>query len=274
MARFTVLGSSGFIGSHLLTHLQAEGHDCDAPAREETLNGDLGHVVYCIGLTADFRRHPWDTLEAHVGKLVDLLRNNRFDSLLYLSSTRVYQRLPTEHIADEDAVLPVNPADPSDLYNLSKLAGEAACLAHPSPAVRIARLANVYGPDPNSDNFLSAVLREALVSNRVELQSALSSVKDYVSIQDVVHALRSIALEGRQRLYNVASGHNVSNREIAGWLRQFTGCEVKVNTGAPVVKFPLISIARLQGEFDLQPVSLEGKMTTLIQQFRNVMGQP
>jgi len=33
---------------------------------------DPGHVIYCIGLTADFRQKPFETIEAHVSKLAEV----------------------------------------------------------------------------------------------------------------------------------------------------------------------------------------------------------
>src|SRR5437868_14664917 len=87
----TVLGASGFIGSHIVRELEQRGEKYYAPAKVETIwDKDLGNIIYCIGLTADFRTRPFDTVEAHVCKLNELLKRGRFDSLLYLSSTRVY----------------------------------------------------------------------------------------------------------------------------------------------------------------------------------------
>ncbi len=53
---------------------------------------DLGHAFYCIGLTADFRSRPFETIEAHCGLLKEVLSGSRFSSFVYLSSTRVYAR--------------------------------------------------------------------------------------------------------------------------------------------------------------------------------------
>src|SRR5688500_5975918 len=87
----TVLGASGFIGSRLVSQLAATGAEYQAVGRNEALPaGPLGHVIYCIGLTADFRSRPLNTVEAHVCKLLEVLRKCDFESLLYLSSTRLY----------------------------------------------------------------------------------------------------------------------------------------------------------------------------------------
>src|SRR5919197_813364 len=66
--RVTVLGASGFIGGHLAKHFRALGYECLTPGRNEPslYETDLGDVIYAIGLTADFRQRPLDTIEAHV----------------------------------------------------------------------------------------------------------------------------------------------------------------------------------------------------------------
>jgi nucleoside-diphosphate-sugar epimerase len=265
---FTVLGAGGVIGSQLAAALRGRGLTVHTPGRDQPLTGPLGHVLFCIGVTADFRRRPWDTLDAHVGALTALLRRGNFSSLLYLSSARVYQRLDPDRPATEDAVLPVDVQDPGELYNLSKLAGEAACLAAASPTVRIARLANVYGGDRSSENFLATILRDAGERGHVHLQTALGSAKDYVSIADVIWALPRIAVSGGHRLYNVASGRTVSHREIVALLERHCGCTVSVAAGAPELRQPPVAITRLQREFGFCPAALDADFPSLVEPFR------
>lgn len=85
LSTLTVLGATGYIGSRLVAHLQAQGHSVWAPVRgdAEVFTRPLGHVMYCVGLTADFRTRPFDTVDAHVGLLAEVLRRAQFDSLLY-----------------------------------------------------------------------------------------------------------------------------------------------------------------------------------------------
>lgn len=244
VVKATVFGANGFIGSRLVAHLSHSGVECAAIGRsDEGWNGsDLGHVFYCIGLTADFRSRPLDAIDAHVGYLERILRQGRFASLLYLSSTRVYLGADSTR---EDATLRANPNNPDDLYNLSKLLGEAACLAQRNPAVRVARLSNVYGRGMGATNFLGSIIRDALTDRRIVLNSALESEKDYVSVDFVTRALTKIAFEGRERLYNVASGHNTPHREIAEKVAKLTKCVVETSEQAQSVKFLAINVARL-----------------------------
>jgi nucleoside-diphosphate-sugar epimerase len=267
---FVVLGSTGFIGSHLVAELRGRGASVWAPARDESMrNRSLGHVLYCIGLTGDFRARPLDAVDAHVGRLQRLLRECDFRSLLYLSSTRVYAGASR---ADEEAVLRVAVTSPDHLYNISKIMGESLCLASGRPNVRVVRLSNVYGVNLAATDFLSLVIRDALVRRRVALETALDSEKDYVDVRDVAKLLPEIARSGRHRVYNVARGQNTSHAALLEALRAATPCAVDVAEGAPTITFPPISVERVREEFGWTPRSVLDDLETLVTGHRHAMG--
>ncbi|MFA5951843.1 MAG: SDR family oxidoreductase [Hyphomicrobium sp.] len=243
-ARAAVFGAHGFVGRHLISYLSANGYAVRAIARgDQSWRGEhLGHVFYTIGLTADFRSRPFETIDAHVGVLTDVLRGARFTSFVYCSSTRVYSSMETSL---ETARIPVAPEDPDHLYNISKLMGESACLASGLAGARVARLSNVFGEDLASANFLTAVLREAVETGRVTLRTSLASEKDYVWVEDVVRALEAIAVRGAEPITNVAFGRNTTHAEIMAAVTAATGADVHVAEGAPAVRVPPISTARL-----------------------------
>lgn len=257
MTSFTVLGGGGFIGSQLSASLNStEGVDVYTPMRPDISDSlferDLGHVFYCIGLTANFRGRPFDTVEAHVCFLKRLLERGRFETLTYLSSTRVYENALTTH---ETTVLQVLPTNPGHLYNLSKLLGESLCLAGERKA-RVVRLSNVFGDAMPEQTFISQVLHEAARTGRVRFLTAAQSAKDYVSIADVVAWLPKIAEHGTHAIYNVASGKNISNADIASWLEQ-RGIAVDFSEDAQAWIFPVIDTDRLSSEFGCARTSLD-----------------
>ena len=246
--KFTVLGASGLVGSRLCRFLDQRGHEVFAPQRNDPsiYARDLGHTIYCIGVTADFRRKPFETIAAHVTVLADLLSRASFDLFLYLSSTRVYLGAKS---TEESADCRVNVTVPDDFYNLTKLTGEALCFASGRKNVRVARLSNVFCAEPGSENFLSEIMREALTTKQLIVRSSLDSTKDYIAIPDMLELLVRIVVSGKHLLYNVASGINVSNRALVDRIAELTGCAVTAVPDAPVVAFSPISIARIKQEF-------------------------
>lgn len=260
---FTVIGASGFIGSRLVDHVRASGHRCDAVGRGEPWHGRaLGHVLFCAGVTGDFRTRPLDTIDAHVCTLADLVRTGRFDSLVYLSSTRVYKRHDGGS-AFEDDVIRLDPQAPDDLYALSKLTGEAIALSAPGRA-SVVRLSNVYGEAFDQPGFLFSLLADALSTGRIELQTSETSCRDFIGIDDVVSLLARIALDGRQRLYNVASGTNLTSGDLAHRIAALTGATIIVRPGAPTVTFPRIEIDRIRTEFGVTPASVLDDLPRLV----------
>ncbi|HEX3564847.1 MAG TPA: NAD(P)-dependent oxidoreductase [Acidimicrobiales bacterium] len=260
----TVLGADGFIGSHVVRHLQSTFVECRAVGRGDCVDENLGDVIDCVGVTADFRTRPYDAVDAHVSRVVELLRAGNFDSYLYLSSTRVYRRAES---GSEETVIPVVSSDPDDLYAISKLAGEAVCLRYDDPQVRVARLSNVYGPGAWAGTFLASVIRSAILDARVVLDIGQSSARDFVSISDVATVLPLIARAGRHRLYNVASGRNIPAGDLVRDVCRLTGSAL-VGGDGPVLSFPIISIDRLQRDLGFCPVAIADQLPALIAAYR------
>ena len=266
--QFTLFGASGFIGSNLKNYLESQGAVVFCPPRDfiPTSEMDLGHVIYCIGLTADFRKFPFETVNSHVCKLVELLKLSTFQSFLYLSSARVYLNNTDGCV---DATLAVNPTNTDDLYNLSKLMGESVCLSINHPNVRIVRLSNVIGIDFESDNFLYALIKSAVDKGEIVLQANINNAKDYIYIDDVKTLLINIVLKGKKRMYNVASGLNVSNKEILKQIQISTDCKIVTNESGFIQKFPSLDISNLNNEFNFMPNSILDKIPELINYYKN-----
>ena len=250
----TVLGATGFVGSSLVEHFQRQNEPVWAPQRgdEAIFERPLGDVYYCIGMTSDFRERPFETVEAHVSYLARVLKQARFDRLIYLSSTRVYG----DHGGTaEDASMIVQPRPMSDLYNLSKLLGESLCFNARRPGVKVVRMSNVYGPDFSSRNFFASLILEGLERGAIELGTAADSGKDYIHVADVVPALVAMLRDGKYDLYNLAAGQNVANGALVEAIARVLNVPWSVRPGAPVFDFPAIDVRRLRSEFPFNPRS-------------------
>ncbi|MGB2831460.1 MAG: NAD-dependent epimerase/dehydratase family protein [Methylotenera sp.] len=267
--KFTVLGATGFVGGYLADSLRSQGISVYTPDRhepdwlEQLLSKDLGHVFYCIGLTANFRQRPFDTVEAHVCLLRQILEHANMESLTYMSSTRVYENSVT---TDEAALLQGIPTNPGHLYNFSKLMGESLCLAS-SKKTKVVRLSNVYGEDINSKNFLTSVLKEAALNGSVQFLTSPESSKDYISIKEVVRFLPRIAIDGVYPLYNLATGQNTTNAEIAHGL-ECEGIKTSYSNDANHWSFPKVDVTRLEMEFGLIDNTLERDLPSLLNYYR------
>jgi nucleoside-diphosphate-sugar epimerase len=225
----TIIGATGFVGRRLQATLAARDWDVHAPAKgDRSLFGrDMGVVFYCAGLTADYDQRPFDTVEAHASLVSELIRAGRFERLIYLSSTRLYDGQVME-IAHETAPLVFDPADPRRVYDLSKALGENLTLTRTEGRGAVARLANVFDWEPESPGFLSEWLIRARMDRDLHLDSSPHIARDYIHLDDVVAALIAMAERNSAEIVNVASGALTSNGEIAnlflqaGWGVTFT----------------------------------------------------
>ena len=265
----TIFGGHGFIGSHLCQSFEKDGLSYQIVGRQDPLpKGDLGNVFYCAGVTSDFRSRPFATIDAHISTLARVLESSQFSTFTYLSSARLYRH---SFMTSEDSKFTVTPLDLEDFVDISKLAGEALCHSTNNESVRIVRLSNVFGKDYLSKNFLTELIESALIKGKIHLRSALASSKDYVDIERTIRVIRRISECGKYRLYNVASGYNISHEKITCLIKKLTGCLVTVEEGASVIKWPIIDVDRITQEFDFKSRHLLDELEGLVTEYKSML---
>ena len=259
--RITVFGAGGYVGSALVTSLQRARVEVIAVTRDNIANTplSLGHAIYAIGLTSDFRSRPVETVQAHVVQLADLLTCKDFASFTYLSSTRLYK---SESTTGETTSISVLPTDADDIYTLSKLLGEALVFRLAGDRGRVCRLSNVYGGNDRSSNFLTSILADARARQIVRITQDAASEKDYVHLDDACRAIEAVAVRGTESIYNVAAGRNTSHQQIADQLRR-RGVAVEFGSG-PIFRFKPINVQRLRNLMNWNPKSLVGDLPDLL----------
>ena len=230
MSLATVIGAGGFIGGRLVEVLTEQGREVYAPDRVDPalFDRDLGHVFYCAGLTGDFADRPFDAVEAHAGLVARILRDARFERLIYLSSTRLYDSLGASQ-GREDAVLALDPTLPRNVYDLSKALGENLCLTRSDGRAAVARLSNVFDLHPLASGFLSDLLARAAQERSIVLEVSPAGGRDYIHLDDAVAGLLAMDAATGSGIVNIASGDILTNGELvrifrsAGWRLALTG---------------------------------------------------
>jgi nucleoside-diphosphate-sugar epimerase len=267
MENFTVLGASGFVGGHLASRLSTKGHHVLQPSRAElqSLSGrNLGHVFYCLGKD-NTRADPYEAFKAHIAYLADVLRFCTISSLTYLSSTRIYLGSRWSH---EDSELHILPDDDNAIFNGMKIAAEQMCFADENPAVRAVRLSNVIGFAPRGISLIPMLIKDAIERGRMRLTISPQSSRDYIAIDDVLDILPRIALGGKWRCYNLASGLNVSLDEIVNLIRDEIPSVSEWRPNPRTVTYPVIDIGRIRSEFSFTPRSALDALICACSQFR------
>ena len=236
--RALVTGSRGFVGTHLVAHLNACADDVievdrvigsppieDAGALSELIAEAKPDAVYHLAGQSDVAA-SWDdpigTFQTNADGTLHVVRaciDVGVERLLSVTSSDIYGMVdPDELPITEHAPLrPVNP------YAASKAAAEMVCiqgfLGHGLGVIR-ARAFNHLGPG-QSDRFLAPALAARIAGNEQSGSTQvpvgnLSARRDFTDVRDVVRAYRLLVVDGVPgEAYNVCSGLDVAVSDIA-----------------------------------------------------------
>jgi len=258
--RALVTGASGFVGRHLVGHLEAEGDTVvgldrngpeaiditDAAAVRRVMEGADPEVVFHLAALT-FVPDSWEQRDAFRAVNVDGTRNvvdacarSGVRAVIVIGSAEQYGAVSDRDIPISESTT-TNPISP---YAESKVEAERAALgAHSERGVPViaVRAFNHTGPGQPA-RFLVPALAERIVlaerDGRDELVVGnLEPVRDLSDVRDVVRAYRLLALHGQAgETYNVCSGRGVSVRAVVFGLLSMAHRELEVAVDPELVR--------------------------------------
>lgn len=265
-----VTGGAGFIGSHLVDGLLAQGRSVRAfdsfvvgrranlkqhegNSQLEVIEGDVADQAAVIAAVKGVDRifhlaaradivpsiqEPEAYFRSNVDGtfcVLEAARREAVKRLVYVASSSCYG-VPAQYPTPETA-----PADPRYPYALTKYLGEQLVM-HWSQVYRLSavsvRFFNVYGPRARTSGTYGAVfgvfLAQLLAGQPLTIVGNGEQTRDFTFVSDVVDALMTVAKSDKVgEIYNVGSGHPVSVNELVRLLGSPPSVQIPKRPGEP-----------------------------------------
>jgi len=257
--RALVTGAPGFVGRHLVAHLEAAGDTIvpferagtgvdvvEAEAVGEAVAAARPDVVYHLAASTHIGE-SWDAPAAVFrvnaeGTLNVLQACSRagVDRVLVVGSADEYGAVSPDDLPITEEV-PLRPRTP---YGASKVAAEYLALqAHLGDGLGTIRVRafNHTGPGQAATYLVPGLAGRIVTAERDGARSiavgSLDAVRDFSDVRDVVRAYRLLAEHGTAGdVYNVSSGRGWSVREVADALLAASGADLELRVDPALVR--------------------------------------
>ncbi len=244
MSNILVTGGSGFLGSHLVDALVAQGHtvtviDLEPPhpvwgnAQASYVQMDIRNpgiadvfmqthpdVIFHLAAHIEDRAsidHPVENAEHNILGTLQVCEAARVvhaQKIIFLSTGVIYGNQEQMPIAETAVPRPLTP------YAISKLTGERYLhfyQNHYGIACSALRAGNIYGPRQDSSRECGAIaifLRKLLRGEGIFMNNDGLTTRDYIFVSDVVEAALAAMASSATGVYNVSTGKGTTTTKI------------------------------------------------------------
>ncbi len=309
--RILVTGGAGFLGSHLMDRLLAQGHEVlcadnlftgtkrniehlHAHPRFEFLRHDVTLPLYvevdeiynlaCPASPIHYQHDPVQTTKTSVHGAINMLGlAKRLKCRILQASTSEVYGDPTIHPQQESYWGNVNPIGPRSCYDEGKRCAETLFFDYHRQhglEIKVARIFNTYGPRMHQADgrVVSNFIVQALKGEPITLYGDGSQTRSFCYVSDLVEALIRL-MESPEEVtgpINIGNPNEFTMRELAELVRLQTGSKSQLMhrplpQDDPKQRQPDITLARKF--LDWTPkIELRDGLKPTIDHFRTLLG--
>jgi UDP-glucose 4-epimerase len=241
-SKVVVLGSTGFVGSALLKHLQTTQsgpvsglHTRDLDLLSPQASNALGEILddqttLIVACRSPRHLEPFNAYDHEIAMTRNIARclaSNSLRKCLFLSTVSVY-----DDTVSQANITEMTPIQPASLYGVAKLAGENLLSwagKQTGTPVTVFRLCKTFGNHPGSlDYGPNSFIRSAMAEEVLDLYGDGSELRDHLFIEDLLTLVDRYVMEDFSGTFNVVSGGSHSFRQTVDWVQEYTSQNLRL----------------------------------------------
>jgi UDP-glucuronate decarboxylase len=261
--RILVTGGAGFLGSHLIDRLLADGHEVLCAdnlftgtkrnvdhlhnhPRFEFMRHDVCFPLYvevdeiynlaCPASPVHYQHDPVQTTKTSVHGAINMLGlAKRLKCRIFQASTSEVYGDPTVHPQPEDYWGNVNPVGPRSCYDEGKRCAETLFFDYHRQhrlEIKVARIFNTYGPrmHPKDGRVVSNFIMQALSGEEITIYGDGKQTRSFCYVDDLIDGFVRLMASPRDTTGPVNLGNPVEFTmiELAEHVLKLTGSKSKL----------------------------------------------